>query len=94
VRVCCKFTAAAGGGWWRSAEPLEICSAINISYTPIPSPRKNGILRKTNEQGSKTQGEGRAIPLSDPHPLLTLVCPGKAVYAGSENGLGIGEGVP
>ena len=50
----------------RYAKPLEICSTINISYTPLPSPRKNGILRKANEQGSKTQGEGRAIPLSDP----------------------------
>jgi hypothetical protein len=66
VRVCCKFTAAAGGGWWRPAEPLEICSTINISYTPLPSPTKNRILRNANEQGSKTQGEGRAIPLSDP----------------------------
>jgi hypothetical protein len=53
----------AGG---RSAAPLENCSTINISYTPLPSPRKNGILRKANEQGSKTQGEGRAIPLLDP----------------------------
>ena len=74
----------------RSAEPLEICSTINISYTPLPSPTKNRILRKTNEQGLKTQGEGRAIPLSDPLPPY----PGKAVYVGSENGLGIGEGVP
>ena len=74
----------------RSAEPLEICSTINISYTPLPSPTKNRILRKTNEQGLKTQGEGRAIPLSDPLPPY----PGKAVYVGLENDLGIGEGVP
>lgn len=90
MRVCCKFTAAAAGGWWRSAAPLENCSTINISYTPLPSPRKNGILRKANEQGSKTQGEGRAVPLLDPLPPS----PGKAVYVGSENGLGIGEGDP
>ena len=90
MRVCCKFTAAAGGGWWRSAEPLEICSTINIRYTPLPSPTKNRILRKANEQGSKTQGEGRAVPLSDPPTPL----PCNAFYASSENGLGIGEGVP
>ena len=49
-----------------AAEPLEIYPTNNTSNTPLPSPTKNGILRKTNEQGAKTQGEGRAIPLSDP----------------------------
>jgi hypothetical protein len=67
---------------------------MNISYTPLPSPRKNRILRKANEQGSKTQGEGRAIPLTVPPYPHTLPRHGKAVYVGSENGLGIGEGVP
>ena len=74
-----------------AAEPLEIYPTNNTSNTPLPSPTKNRILRKANEQGSKTEGEDRAIPLSDPLPPPHT---GKAVYAGSENGLGIGEGVP
>jgi hypothetical protein len=55
------------------AEPLEIYPTNNTSNSPLPSPRKNRILRKTNEQGSKTQGEGRAIALSDPLPPPTMV---------------------
>ena len=53
-----------------AAEPLEIYPTNNTSNTPLPSPTKNRILRKANEQGSKTQGEDRAVPLMTPlYPL-------------------------